>query len=75
MVYNRRQFLILTGGLVGVTLATASHKLFSQSQPNDSQDIAVNPPNYLRLINRLLLPLMAYMHLLKRMLELSLLVI
>lgn len=45
MVYNRRQFLILTGGLVGVTLATASHKLFSQSQPNDSQDIAVNPPD------------------------------
>ncbi|MGB5595411.1 MAG: metallophosphoesterase, partial [Crocosphaera sp.] len=39
MFYNRRQFLIVTGGLVGVTLATVSHQFFVKSQPNNSQNI------------------------------------
>lgn len=45
MVYNRRQFLILTGGLVGVGLATVSHKLLSQSQSNSSQNITPETPS------------------------------
>ncbi len=44
MVYNRRQFLILTGGLVGITFATISHKLFSNSQPNLSKKITSDLP-------------------------------
>ncbi|EAZ91441.1 metallophosphoesterase family protein [Crocosphaera chwakensis] len=39
MVYNRRQFLILTGGLVGISIATVSHKILSKFQPNSSQNI------------------------------------
>ncbi len=39
MVYSRRQFLIITGGLVGVTLATVGQENFNQSQPKSTQKV------------------------------------
>ncbi|MDJ0599436.1 MAG: metallophosphoesterase [Crocosphaera sp.] len=39
MVYNRRQFLILTGGLIGVSFAGIGHQFLGQSQPNKIQKI------------------------------------
>ncbi|MDJ0658773.1 MAG: metallophosphoesterase [Crocosphaera sp.] len=39
MIYNRRQFLILTGGLIGVGVASLSHKLWTQSEPSKPQNL------------------------------------
>ena len=39
MFYNRRQFLISTGGLVGISIAAISHKIFSQSQTYSNQNV------------------------------------
>ncbi|MGK7939647.1 MAG: metallophosphoesterase [Crocosphaera sp.] len=44
MVYKRRQFLIFTGGLLGVSLATFNHKFFSKFKPNNNQDIDTLTP-------------------------------
>ncbi len=43
MMYNRRQFLMITGGLVGVTFATVSHQFLSNSKTNNSQNIETKP--------------------------------
>ncbi len=39
MIYNRRQFLIITGGLVGGTFATISHQFLHNLKTNNSQKI------------------------------------
>ena len=44
MFYNRRQFLIVTGGLVGVTLATVSDQFLGQSKSNTTQNIDTITP-------------------------------
>ena len=69
MFYNRRQFLIVTGGLVGIGFSKLGHQFFSKSQPNLSQDVNTEIPES---INPLLLLLMVYMLPGKEMLELLL---
>jgi hypothetical protein len=39
MFYNRRNFLIVTGGMVGVSIAAISHQLLSQSKTKTTQNI------------------------------------
>ena len=39
MIYNRRQFLILTGGFVGATFATITHQFSNDSETNNFQEI------------------------------------
>ncbi len=44
MLYNRRQFLIFTGGLVGIGFAKIGNQLLNQSQPDLSEkEIAETP--------------------------------
>ena len=44
MLYNRRQFLIFTGGLIGIGVTKVGHQLLNKSQPNSSENIISESP-------------------------------